>query len=143
MNAKLTPYLGFNSRCREAMEFYQGIFGGELQMQTYGEADSGMEVAPEHEDRVMHALLSADGMTFMASDGHPDMEIPFGTNVSLSINGTDEALLRGWFEALAEGGEITMPLEKQFWGDQFGMVTDQFGMQWMVNISVNNTLAIG
>lgn len=117
------------------MQFYHSVFGGELRIQTFAEA--GMADKPELGARVMHADLKNEAVSFMASDTHPDHSLPLvvGNNVHLSIVGSDEAKLTKYFNKLAEGGTIDMPLEKQFWGDLFGMLTDQFGVHWMVNIS--------
>ncbi len=131
--AHLSPYLTFNGNCRDAMTFYQACLGGKLTMQTFGEAP--MPSAPEDKEKIMHAMLENDALSFMASDSMPGQPVTMGTNVSLSLVGTDETLLRGFFAKLSEGGNVTMPLDKQFWGDVFGMCTDKFGIHWMVNIA--------
>jgi PhnB protein len=135
MNTTLLPYLNFDGKTAEAMKFYQSIFGGELNMQTYGEA--GMEEDPELGNRVIHADLRNDKFSIMASDTHPEHSQPMslGNNVHLSIIGSDKDRLTQYFHKLSEGGSIYMPLEKQFWGDIFGSLTDKFGINWMVNIS--------
>ena len=133
MKPTLTPYLNFNGNGIEAMKFYQSILGGELTVQTYG--DSGMAQSSEHENRLMHAHLSNDSLSFMASDGPPNRESVFGDNVHMSIVGSDREKLTEFFNKLSEGGTVDMPLEKQFWGDVFGMLTDKFGIHWMINIS--------
>ena len=132
MAACLNPYLHFSGTAREAMEFYRSVLGGELDVMTFGDAGGGGDQYPD--DGVMHAFLrTADGLELMASDGHdPDAAGP--DRLSLSISGDDEATLRRWFEALAEGGRVDVPLEQQVWGDTFGQVTDRFGMRWLVNI---------
>ena len=132
MTSRLNPYLGFAGNAREAMEFYRDVFGGELAVDTYG--GSGM-AAPGHEDKVMHAQLETPaGYTLMASDAPPGMETSGGSDISISLSG-DDAELRDYFAKLSDGGAVTMPLEKQVWGDEFGMCVDRFGVQWMVNIS--------
>lgn len=138
MKITLLPYLNFDGQTAEAMKYYQSIFGGELFMQTYAEA--GMADKPEVSDRVIHADLKNDTVSFMASDTHPDHSQPLavGNNVHLSIIGTDDAMLTQYFNQLAEEGTIFMPLEKQFWGDVFGSLTDKFGINWMVNISASD-----
>jgi PhnB protein len=133
MKTALNPYLGFNGNAREAMEFYKSVLGGELTMQTIGE--SGMPSSEETKNNIMHAQLTAGDIVIMASDGGDHNKVTFGNNVSLSLVGTDESSLTETFTKLAEGGNIDMKLEKQFWGDTFGMLTDKFGNQWMVNIS--------
>lgn len=132
MKPTLTPYLAFNGKTKDAMKFYQSVLGGDLTMQTFGE--SGVPVAPEDKDKIMHALLRNDTLTFMASDGTKDHVVHMGNNISMSIVGSDEKLLTKYFNGLSKGGKITMKLEKQFWGDVFGSVTDKFGVNWMVNI---------
>ena len=128
----LTPYLNFNGKTAEAMKFYHSILGGELKMQTFGEAN--MARTPEEKDLIVHADLKSDALSLMASDGHPEQQVKFGDNVSMSISGQENEKLTGIFNRLAEGGKIDMPLAKQFWGDTFGMLTDRFGVHWMVNI---------
>ena len=131
---QLNPYLNFPGNTREAMEFYQKVLGGKLDVQTFGEAP-GMEVPPGYEDKVIHAMLDADGVVIMASESMPGSEVTFGDNVSLSLSGTNTDRLTQIFHSLSDGGTVTMPLEKQFWGDTFGMATDRFGVNWMVNIT--------
>ncbi len=130
---KLNPYLIFGGKCAEAMEYYQSIFGGELKMQKYSEI--GMPVSDEDKDKIIHAHLENSNITLMASDDNAKSPVKVGNNVQLSISGSDEAKLREIFNKLSQGGKIQMPLKKEFWGDIFGMLTDRFGMQWMVNIS--------
>jgi PhnB protein len=133
MKPRLNPYLNFNGNASDAMKFYQSVLGGELTIQTFGE--SGMSQSDAEKDLVVHATLIAEGINLMASDGRPDMDIKFGDNMHLSLVGEDEKGLMEIFNKLAEGGKIDMSLEKQFWGDTFGMLTDKFGVHWMVNIN--------
>ena len=132
MATRLNPYLHFSGNAREAMEFYRSVLGGQLDVMTFGDVGGGGGEYPD--DGVMHAVLrTADGLELMASDGHdPDAAGP--DRLSLSVSGDDEATLRRWFEALAEGGQVDVPLAGQVWGDVFGQVTDRFGMRWLVNI---------
>jgi PhnB protein len=135
MAIRLDPYLAFKDNAREAMEFYKSIFGGKLDLQTF--KDFGMPTQdPATGDLVMHSMLEADnGISFMASDTPPEMaEFKEGSRVSLSLSGPDEDELRGYWDKLSEGGKVTAPLEKAPWGDIFGMVTDKFGIHWMVDI---------
>jgi PhnB protein len=133
MSSRLNPYISFQDSAKDAMEFYRDVFGGELNVSTfgeYGQSDPGVA------DRVMHAQLETDrGFTLMASDTPPGMERSEGTNISISLSGDDEAELRGYFDKLSAGGEVGMPLEKQVWGDFFGDCTDKFGIKWLVNIA--------
>ena len=132
MAARLNPYLHFSGTAREAMEFYRSVLGGELDVMTFGDAGGGGDEDPD--DGVMPAFLrTADGLELMASDGHdPDATGP--DRVSLSLSGDDAPALTRWFEALAEGGKVDVPLEQQVWGDTFGQVTDRYGVRWLVNI---------
>lgn len=133
---RVNPYLSFKDNARQAMEFYQGIFGGTLEINTFGEY--GDPAAPEA-DLVMHSLLDHDvsdpGITLMGADTPPGMDHTPGNTMSISLSGDDPALLRGWWEKLSDGGTVSVPLEKQMWGDEFGMCTDRFGTPWMVNIA--------
>ena len=132
MPAQLNPYLTFPGTAREAMTFYREVFGGDLTMNTFGEF--GME--GDGADGIMHAHLETPlGFVLMASDTAPGQGDGFtpGDHLSVSLSGDDEAL-RGYWEGLSEAATVTMPLEKQMWGDEFGMLTDRFGIPWMVNI---------
>jgi len=135
VTSRLNPYISFPGTARQAMEFYKGVFGGELNVSTFGEfGGAGGPDGPDP-DGIMHAQLeTSSGYTLMASDTPPGMDVTAGTNISVSLSGDDADELRGYFEKLSDGGSVTMPLEKQMWGDEFGMVTDQFGITWMVNI---------
>jgi len=128
----LTPYLNFNGNTAEAMKFYQTVLGGELTMQTFGEAK--MASSPKEKDLILHAALKNDALSIMASDGQPNKKVVFGDNIHMSLSGQDSAKLNETFTKLGKGGKVDMPLAKQFWGDTFGMVTDKFGVHWMVNI---------
>jgi PhnB protein len=132
VSSRLNPYISFADNARQAMEFYRGVFGGELTMNTFGEMGGA---APGDENKIMHSQLETPaGYTLMASDAPAGMPHSEGSSISVSLSGdTDD--LRGYFTKLSEGGSVIMPLEKQMWGDEFGMCVDQFGIQWMVNIS--------
>lgn len=135
MTTTLVPYLNFDGNTAEAMEFYRSILGGDLYQQTFAEA--GMAKDPAMANRVMHASLTSGSIVIMASDNPGTGPFVPGNNVHLSLNGeaADEAELRIAFDRLAAGGTLTMPLARQFWGDTFGMLTDRFGIHWMMNIS--------
>ena len=134
MQTKLNPYLSFKDNAREAMEFYQTVFGGKLAMSTFKEYGASQD--PNEDNKIMHATLEADnGITFMASDTPDHMEYKAGTNYSMSLSGDNEAELQGYFQKLSTGGNVTMPLGKAPWGDTFGMLTDKFGVPWLVNIA--------
>ncbi len=134
MSTQLNPYLSFRDNARQAMEFYKTVFGGKLNMQTFKEFHASQD--PSDDNKIMHAELKADnGITFMASDTPNGMEYRPGTNYSMSLSGDNQAELSSYFQKLSAGGTVTMPLEKAPWGDQFGMVTDKYGVNWMVNIN--------
>jgi PhnB protein len=133
MATRLNPYLGFRDTARQAMDFYQSVFGGDLTRSTFAEFHASED--PAEQDKVMHSTLTtAQGFTLMASDTPNSMEYKPGTNFSVSLSGEDEDELRGYWDKLAGGGTVTMPLEKAPWGDSFGMVNDQFGVTWLINI---------
>jgi PhnB protein len=130
--SRLNPYISFRGNAREAVEFYRKVFGGNLTLSTFGEFGSP---DPALADQVMHAMLETDrGFTLMACDIPPEMEHRPGTNIAISLSGDDADELRGYWQRLAEGGTVTVPLEKQVWGDEMGMCTDRFGIPWMVDI---------
>jgi PhnB protein len=139
MASRLNPYISFKDNAREAMEFYRDVFGGTLNINTFGQY--GAPDGPEA-DKVMHALLETDsGFTLMASDTPEGMSHNPGDNIAVSLSGDDEQELRGYWDKLSAGGTVTMPLEKQMWGDIFGSCTDRFGIGWMVNIAGGNAPA--
>ncbi|TFV89890.1 VOC family protein [Blastococcus sp. CT_GayMR16] len=133
MTSRLNPYIAFADNAREAMEFYRDVFGGDLTLSTFGEMGGA---APGEENKVMHAQLETpSGYTLMGSDTPAGMPSSKGSNISVSLSGDDADDLRGYFQKLSAGGEVRMPLEKQVWGDEFGMCVDPYGVAWMVNIS--------
>ena len=127
----LDPYLFFDGDAEQAMNFYKSVFGGKITISRMSDMPG---TKPEDANRVMHAMLEGD-VKLMASDS--DKASPEAKKIELSISGDDEAKLRGYFEALAKGGKVTMPLEKAPWGDIFGMLTDKYHISWMVNIGSN------
>ncbi len=132
MPASLNPYLSFKSNAREAMEFYKSIFGGELSMSTFGDFGSA---EPAESGLIMHSFLEApNGFKLMGSDTPARMTYNPAGNITISLSGDDEAELRGYWDKLAQGAEIGMLLDKAPWGDSFGMLTDRFGIPWMINI---------
>ena len=133
MSSTLNPYLNFRDTTREVMEFYHSVFGGTLELSTFGEMHASED--PDEEDKIMHSVIkAANGITFMAADTPNSMELSPTSNISISLSGDDEDELRGYFEKLSEDGVIGQPLEKAPWGDTFGMFTDKFGINWLVNI---------
>ena len=133
--ALLNPYLNFEGNAREAMEFYASVFGGEATFSTFGEYQAdGM---PEDEkDQIMHSQLTTPaGFTLMCADAPASMGMEASPNGTVSLSGDETDELRGYFEKLAEGGQIGVPLELAPWGDYYGQLTDRFGVSWMVNIA--------
>ncbi|MDQ0939856.1 VOC family protein [Streptomyces sp. V1I1] len=134
MPSRLNPYISFDGDARQAMEFYKGIFGGTLTVNTFG--DFGEKEAGDAADKIMHSMLETDsGFTLMGADTPPGMEHKPGNNISVSVSGDDADELRGYWDKLSGDGTVSVPLEKQMWGDVFGMCTDRFGITWLVNIS--------
>ena len=134
MSTKLNPYLGFRDTAKEAMEFYQSVFGGELTLSTFGEFQASED--PAEQGKIMHAMLVTEsGLTLMAADTPNSMGYTPGDNFSVSLSGPDEAELRRFWDGLSAGGTIAMPLERAPWGDTFGMCADKFGVNWLVNIA--------
>jgi PhnB protein len=140
MSTLLNPYLSFRDNAREAMEFYRSVFGGQLDISTFGEFHASED--PAEQDKVMHGMLKTEGgLVLMGSDTPNSMEYTPGNNYSVSLSGdaADEAELHGYWDKLADGGSITMPLDKAPWGDSFGMLVDRFGVAWLVNIAGAST----
>ncbi|MCH7231488.1 VOC family protein [Glycomyces sp. L485] len=131
MVSVLNPYLVFDGNAREAMEYYRDVLGGELNINTFGEFGQSGATA----DKVMHARLKSDAGVIMASDTAPGMAYEPGRNFSISLSGENADELRGYWNGLSKSGTVTMPLEKQIWGDEFGACVDRFGISWMVNIN--------
>ncbi|MEU4801545.1 VOC family protein [Actinosynnema sp. NPDC023587] len=132
MGSRLNPYLGYRGNARQAMEFYQEVFGGELELGTV--ADFGSPDSPRA-DQVVHSRLDTpDGYSLMAWDVPEEVPHHPGTNVAVYLGG-DDGGLRGHFAKLSAGGTVTTPLEKQSWGDEAGALVDRFGISWMVNIT--------
>jgi PhnB protein len=133
MATRLNPYLTFNGIARQAMEFYASVFGGIPAFNTF--AEFGADDSPDA-NLIMHGVLeTAVGYTIMAGDVTGDREYQPMAGCSVSLSGDDADRLRGHWAALSEGGTVTMPMQKQIWGDEFGMCVDKFGVSWMVNIS--------
>ncbi|MDQ7909552.1 VOC family protein [Phytohabitans sp. ZYX-F-186] len=133
MASRLNPYINFDGNARQALEFYKDVFGGELALSTFGQFPGA---DPATADKIMHGQLETpSGYTLMASDTPPDWQIDPGNNITVSLSGDDADELHGYWDKLADGGTVTVPLEKQMWGDEFGQCVDRFGISWLVNIS--------
>ncbi len=134
MSTRLNPYLGFRDTAKEAMDFYQSVFGGELTRSTFAEFQASED--PAEQDKIMHSMLATEGgLMLMAADTPNSMDYTPGNNHSISLSGEDEAELRGYWDKLSAGGTVGMPLERAPWGDTFGMCVDKFGVSWLVNIA--------
>lgn len=135
MTVKLNSYISFNGNAKEAIEFYKSVFGGEVYMDTFGSFADKMPVSEGDEDKIMHAYLKGDnGIELMVSDTPSGMPFQSGAQISLTLNGDDEAKLKEYWDKLSEGGKVTLPLEKAPWGDAFGLLIDKFGINWMIDI---------
>lgn len=133
MASILNPYISFTDNARQAMEFYKDVFGGTLDLSTF--AEFGQADSPDA-DKIMHAKLETpSGFTLMAADTPQGMEHSAGSSITISVSGDDADAIHGYWDKLADGGQVTMPLEKQVWGDEFGMVVDKFGIPWMLDVA--------
>jgi len=130
-------YLAFSGNCREAMTFYEEALQGKLEIMPF--EGSPMEVPDDYKNKVMHATLTFGDAMIMASDGMPGQEVSQGNNVHISINATTVDEAEKYFNNLSVGGQIIMPLADTFWGAKFGMLTDKFGVQWMVNCELEES----
>lgn len=135
---QLEPYLFFDGTCEEALNFYKDVFGGEIEglsrWKDMPKDSGGPEVTPDTADRVMHANFRSAGVSFMASDASPGKTYGEGA-ISLSLGTNDVAEAERVFNRLAQGGKVEMPMTDMFWGARFGMLTDKFGIDWMINAS--------
>lgn len=131
---KLNPYLRFNDgKCREAMEFYKSIFGGKVELMTVGEdAEAAKQMPEEKYGLIMHSMLESGDIMFMGSDMMMDKAV-VGDNVGMALQCASEDELRTHFKKLSEGGDVFMEPAMQSWGGIYGMVTDKYGVEWMLN----------
>lgn len=130
----LNPYLSFRTEARQAMEFYQSVLGGELDINVFGEFPD-MVQDPSQKDLVMHAQLTTpEGLVLMASDTPNGMNYEPPQGISVSLSGISEGTARTAWEKLSEGGTVTMPLDTPPWGGLFGMLVDRFGIAWMLSV---------
>ena len=133
MASRLNPYISFAGDAQDAMEFYKSVFGGDLDLKTFGEFGAA---GTPLENKIMHGMLeTSSGFTLMGADSPPDMEHTVGNNITISLSGDDGDELRGYWEKLSAEGVVQTPLEKQMWGDEFGACSDKFGINWLVNIT--------
>jgi PhnB protein len=134
MTTQLNPYLGFRDNAKEALEFYRTVFGGELTLSSFKDFHASED--PAEQDKIMHGqLTSPGGLVLMGADTPNSMSYTPGDNYSVSLSGDDEVELRGYWDKLSDGATVTMPINAAPWGDIFGMLTDKFGVSWLVNIA--------
>lgn len=132
---QLEPYVFFYGKCEEALEFYKRSIGGEFDLSRFEGSPMAEQVPADFRNKIMHATFKGSGFSFMASDGRPGKSIdPDEGNISLCLATNDDTEGRRVFDALSEGGTVGMPLSNAFWGGTFGMVTDRYGIEWMVTI---------
>lgn len=131
---RIIPHLRFNDgKCAEAVEFYKNVFGGELTIQKVSDTDFANEMPAENRNRIMHAELKIKGLTIFASDMMRD-KATVGDNISLGLDCESREEIESLFDKLSAGGEVFMPIEKPYWGGLFGVVTDKYGVEWMLAV---------
>jgi PhnB protein len=131
---KMNPYLNFNGQCAEAFKLYEQALGGKIEMMsTFGESPMAEHTPPEFHSRVMHVRMTVGDTVLMGSDSPPEhFEKPQGISIAIHVDDPEKA--DRIFDALAEGGTVTMALEQTFWARRFGMLVDRFGISWMINV---------
>ena len=137
---KIHAYLMFDGQCEAAFNRYAEVFGGKLEMMRYADSPEDMEVPAEYQQRVMHVCLTVGDQLLMASDNLP--QYPYegikGCSVSLQVDNVPEA--ERLYEALSAGGSVQMELQATFWATRFAMLTDRFGVSWMINCEVDSQM---
>jgi PhnB protein len=136
---KLNPYLLFNGTAEKAIKLYETALGAKIErIGRFGDIP-GMDIPAEHKSRVMHAVLHIGEGVVMISDSQPHTPVPTEGNVKVSLDFDDPADLSRRFDALAAGGTVEMPVQDTFWGAKFGMLTDAYGVRWMLNCDIKKT----
>lgn len=131
---QLTPYITFRGDARRAADFYHHVLGGQLDLQTYADMPEFASTEAQ-KDLIIHAHIHTPaGVSLMLSDTTREEEHAIGNTFSVSISGSDETELRGYWDRLLHGGTVLMPMENAPWGAIFGMLVDQFGITWMINV---------
>jgi len=133
---KLEPYIYFDGNCEEAFTFYKSVFGGEFDGLTrykdIPDEEKKMEI--DDLDKIIHiGLPIGETVILMGTDASSDIQLKIGNNISLAISTQKEEIVRKLFEDLSEGGKVLMPLEKNFWAELYGMLTDKFGINWVIS----------
>lgn len=132
MNNMTAPYINFQGRAREAMEFYHAAFGGQLSLFAMDEKGKPREAGPD--DAIMYARLDSGGVVIVGSDGNPNYPPTVGDNIAIVLSGTDQAALTAAFEHLSQGGKVKMPIREAPWGGAAGWLSDKFGINWNVEV---------
>ena len=131
---ELTPYIIFDNKCEEALNFYANAMGGKvLNIIRYGDMPGDTPMSDADKKKVMHSNFEAEGVKFMASDAGMGASAGSGGQVHLSLHFEDGGQQQKVFDALSQGGTVKMPLQDTFWGATFGMLTDKYGVNWMFN----------
>ena len=130
---QLNPYLSFSGNAEEALEFYRSALGGELEIVRFEGSPAAEHAPPGWGGKVMHGRLDSPAGVLMAADASPEHAGTPGSNFSIAIHVDSEGQADAIFAKLTAGGKVTMPLAKTFWSAKFGMLTDKFGVAWMVN----------
>lgn len=134
------PYINFQGKAREAMQFYQQTLGGKLDLLAMDSEGKMHQAGPD--EKLMHARLMADSAVIMGTDGSPDHPPTNGDNIAVSLTGSDKEAMTNVFTKLADGGQIKMPLSESSWGDMFGYLVDRFSINWMVNITTPENMSL-
>lgn len=129
--ATLKPYLQFDGNCREAMGFYKECFGGELQLMPVGESPVKDQMPAENHDKIMHASLTSEHLTIMASDDFDKSGVKHGNDISLALVCSSDEEIKRLYDSLSTDGQVIQPLVPAFWGGTFGIATDKYGYRWM------------
>jgi len=133
----INAYINFDGNCREAMDFYKECLGGELTIQTVGGLPMESHSSPEMKDLLLHSSLMQDGLLIMGSDMQKPGGFTKGDNIALSVNCSSEEEINQFFNNLSKGGKIVHHLKMEFWGALFGVLTDKFGIRWILNFNKN------
>ena len=136
---KLNPYISFEGNCEEALNFYKDAIGGELTIMRYEGSPMEDKVSEDFKQKVLHGRIETGDLTIMASDVSPEQGTKNGNHIQLNLDFTSEDEQTETFNKLAEGANVTMPLDDQFWGAKFGMLIDKFGINWMFNFNKTET----
>lgn len=134
MKKAIQPYLHFDDNCREAMQFYQNLFGGNLEIMTIAESPAKEQFPEDLHNQVMHATLSNRDFKLMASDMCGQGKMQRGNGIQLSLNCSSEDEIKRLYGLLSEGGQVEQELAPQFWGSLFAMLVDKFGIKWMLSL---------